>query len=595
MADYYSILKKTIASLPESNGAARRSVYSRARNAIVNQLKAYEPPLSPSEITAEQLRLEEAIRKVEAEAARESLGLTPAAVAAAPAAPPPVETPESAPADTKPPEAEPSAPGVPEPEVPSEPIAEAPPPVDTGAEEEIPSPLKETLSEAEALGSAANQAVQNAKEAVETTETSAAQPASELRQEPVFADEAPTDQAPPADAAGAAAADEPPLYADEPDPTPEPKARTKRERPRASEALKGGSSSSRTVPISLAVVALAILLGAGAYFFLPLDTLISTNREQAGTSETQSNDASQASVSSPEPAPAASSDSDSATKNTDRLFDAGDEEVIAPDARTVTTTTINPQTNEPAPAPAEPAITAGNQQVPALVQPVPVQPEAATPPSSGAETPSATGESDVAAVNPQQVAPEASPAAPAVDGAQRSILYEEGEDASGTGTASEGAVVWGFAEEVDVNGQQQSVLTASVDIPERDVKVDIRIKPNEDPSLPASHLVEIKYDFPESFAAGDVVNVPGLVMKPTEEARGDALIGASVKVQPGFFWIALSNLPNEQLRNLNLLRERGWIDIPMLYENGKRGILTLEKGADGSEAVSQAVAAWQAG
>jgi hypothetical protein len=75
MADYYSILKKTIASLPESNGAARRSVYSRARNAIVNQLKAYEPPLSPSEITAEQLRLEEAIRKVEAEAAQRKPGI----------------------------------------------------------------------------------------------------------------------------------------------------------------------------------------------------------------------------------------------------------------------------------------------------------------------------------------------------------------------------------------------------------------------------------------------------------------------------------------------------------------------------------------
>ncbi|MEC9402544.1 MAG: hypothetical protein VX374_08485, partial [Pseudomonadota bacterium] len=89
MADYYSILKKTIASLPENNGAARRSVYSRARNAIVNQLKAYEPPLAPSEITAEQLRLEEAIRKVEAEAARESLGLSPTV--------PKVETPTPAP------------------------------------------------------------------------------------------------------------------------------------------------------------------------------------------------------------------------------------------------------------------------------------------------------------------------------------------------------------------------------------------------------------------------------------------------------------------------------------------------------------------
>ncbi len=592
MADYYSILKKTIASLPESNGAARRSVYSRARNAIVNQLKAYEPPLSPSEITAEQLRLEEAIRKVEAEAARESLGLTPAAVAATPATPPPppVETPENAPAEPAPVEVEPPAPAEAEADMRPEPeTGDHKPAADRADAEDIPSPLKETLSEAESLGSAANQAVQNAKEAVETTEASAAPPAPEPRQEPVFADEPPAEKVPSENAADAVNSDEPPLYADEPDAAPEPKARAKRERPRASDALKGGSSSSRIMPISLAVVALIVLLGAGAYFFLPLDNLISASREQASPSEAQSTDASQTDAASSEPAPATNSDADSAAKNTDRLFDAGDDEVIAPDARTVTTTTINPESNEPVPAPAEPAITAGNQQVPALVQPVPVQPEAAAPASPGTEAPQAAQQSDVAAVGSQQQA------SPAGDGAQRSILYEEGEDAGGAGTASQGAVVWGVAEETDLDGQQQSVLTASIDIPERDVKVDIRIKPNEDTSLPASHLVEIKYDFPESFAAGDVVNVPGLVMKPTEEARGDALIGASVKVQPGFFWIALSNLPNEQLRNLNLLRERGWIDIPMLYENGKRGILTLEKGADGSDAVERAVAAWQAG
>lgn len=592
MADYYSILKKTIASLPESNGAARRSVYSRARNAIVNQLKAYEPPLSPSEITAEQLRLEEAIRKVEAEAARESLGLTPAAVAATPATspPPPVETPENAPAEPAAVEVEPPMPAEAEADMRPEPeTGDRKPAADRADAEDIPSPLKETLSEAESLGFAANQAVQNAKEAVETTETSAAPPAPEPRQEPVFADEPPAEKVSSENTADAVNSDEPPLYADEPDVAPEPKTRAKRERPRASDALKGGSSSSRIMPISLAVVALLVLLGAGAYFFLPLDNQISANREQASPSEAQSTDASQTNAASSEPAPATNSDADSAAKNTDRLFDAGDDEVIAPDARTVTTTTINPQSNEPVPAPAEPAITAGNQQVPALVQPVPVQPEAAAPASPGTEVPQAAQQSDVAAVDSQQQASLAG------DGAQRSILYEEGEDAGGAGTASQGAVVWGVAEETDLDGQQQSVLTASIDIPERDVKVDIRIKPNEDTSLPASHLVEIKYDFPESFAAGDVVNVPGLVMKPTEEARGDALIGASVKVQPGFFWIALSNLPNEQLRNLNLLRERGWIDIPMLYENGKRGILTLEKGADGSDAVERAVAAWQAG
>ena len=139
------------------------------------------------------------------------------------------------------------------------------------------------------------------------------------------------------------------------------------------------------------------------------------------------------------------------------------------------------------------------------------------------------------------------------------------------------------------------MLAASVDIPERDVKVQIRIKPNDDNSLPASHLVEIVYDFPENFEPGDVVTVPGLVMKPTEEARGDALVGASVKVSPGIFWIALNSSANDRQRNMALLRERGWIDIPMLYEKGKRGILTIEKGSTGTQVVEEAVSSWQAG
>ena len=113
-------------------------------------------------------------------------------------------------------------------------------------------------------------------------------------------------------------------------------------------------------------------------------------------------------------------------------------------------------------------------------------------------------------------------------------------------------------------------------------------------TLPASHLLEVRFDLPQNFTGQGVAEVPGLVMKTTEEARGDALIGASVKVADGFFWVALSNIPDERERNLTLLQERGWIDLPMLYENRKRAILTLEKGTPGTRAVEQAVAAWRA-
>jgi hypothetical protein len=51
------------------NGHDRRRLYERGRNALVSELRAVKPPLSESVIAKERLAFEEAIRKVEAEAA----------------------------------------------------------------------------------------------------------------------------------------------------------------------------------------------------------------------------------------------------------------------------------------------------------------------------------------------------------------------------------------------------------------------------------------------------------------------------------------------------------------------------------------------
>lgn len=66
MADYYALIKKAVAS--SSSRESRRALYERARAAQLTQLLAICPPLSKTEITCEQLALEEAVHKVETEA-----------------------------------------------------------------------------------------------------------------------------------------------------------------------------------------------------------------------------------------------------------------------------------------------------------------------------------------------------------------------------------------------------------------------------------------------------------------------------------------------------------------------------------------------
>src|SRR5580693_1151549 len=84
MADYYPLIARAVAGLDKNSGDARRTVYERARAALVAQLRGVTPALNESDVTRERLALEEAIRKVEAESARQPANRAEAAKVKAP-------------------------------------------------------------------------------------------------------------------------------------------------------------------------------------------------------------------------------------------------------------------------------------------------------------------------------------------------------------------------------------------------------------------------------------------------------------------------------------------------------------------------------
>ncbi len=575
MADYYPVLKKTVAALPENTGAARREIYQRARKAIVAQLKAYDPPLSPSEITSEQLRLEESIRKVEAEAARETLGFNaPQQPVAAPrpAQPQQPAEPRPAPPVAAEPKAEPKS------TAPSAAAPRAEPALGKASAPATPEkkdPLKSAIDDARKLGEAADQATRSARGALDGDA-----PAQPQKREPTL---------------DRGAAQDPRHLSHAP-----------RDEGRALPQLDGTMRPSRLPAVLGGVALLLLVVGLGAVGYSQREALMGLF-EGDGTTET-ARPAPQQPAATPQDDTTASA----SRKNNARLLDGG-ETGAAPDARTVTTTRItpaNPQTDTLAPQPAEPQPATGTAPAPVRSvepEPTPDPVPAPTEEAEGTEEPDA-GETETATEDPpadpqpqqeQQVA--AAPATPqpgAASGdaavAQRAILYEEGAQAGSAGQASAGNAVWSVSEET-VDGRSETVLKMRIEVPDRNIVANLSLKPNRDDTLPASHLLEVQFDLPPNFSGDGVAEVPGLVMKTTEEARGDALIGASVKVADGYFWVALSNIPDEQERNLTLLRDRGWIDIPMLYQNGKRAILTLEKGTPGTRAIEQATDAWRAG
>jgi hypothetical protein len=176
--------------------------------------------------------------------------------------------------------------------------------------------------------------------------------------------------------------------------------------------------------------------------------------------------------------------------------------------------------------------------------------------------------------------------------AQRVVLYDE-DPSDPKGKQYVGSVIW-RTEPIKASGNQKPdvAVRADIEIPDRKFKMTMSFRRNTDTSLPASHTAELTFILPQDFSGGGVGNVPGILMKSNEQARGTPLAGLAVKVTDGFFLVGLSNVDSDRGRNLQLLKERSWFDVPLVYVNQRRAIIAIEKGSPGERAFNDAFAIW---
>ena len=536
MADYYPLIARAIAGLdPSAPGESRRALYERARSALIAQLRSVQPPLSESEITRERLSLEEAVRKVESEAAQRAREATrggdasraggragdafrantrpnarPSESTAAPAASQPRAT---APRGDRSPlgqedprtqrslrgDAAPPRPPQSQPQVSMQDPAMPPvlPPTrertggprrgydNTPPQSPPPAPgvrgFRDIAADADDLGRAAAQANRAARK----TYANVPSPSPEFdRLEPSMENRGADPDTP---YSYDESAEEAERYAPPQQPAPRPRAAKDRE---PKKPARGRTvfpfKSAIAVGIVLILVGAAILWGK------------------------------------------------SAVTTVTGLFKPSATVVEAPkDASTPL---------------AKPKI-----------------PDRVGQPSST-----------------DQVAPVA----------QRVVLYDE-DPSDPKGKQYVGSVVWRTEPIKAAGGQAADIaVRADIEIPDRKFKMTMSFRRNNDTSLPASHTAELTFTLPADFAGGGVGNVPGILMKSNEQARGTPLAGLAVKVTDGFFLVGLSNVDADRQRNLQLLKERSWFDVPLVYVNQRRAIIAIEKGPPGERAFNEAFAAW---
>jgi hypothetical protein len=180
-----------------------------------------------------------------------------------------------------------------------------------------------------------------------------------------------------------------------------------------------------------------------------------------------------------------------------------------------------------------------------------------------------------------------------VAGGEKLFLYEE-RIGQATPVAVPGTISWTAVRENGPDGRPDPQIQGRITVPERGISALLTFKRNTDNSLPASHIIEVVFSVPADFEGGAIENLQRIAMKRTEQDRGDPLVAVTAKVTDDTYLVALNDFEDVVKRNMELLSTRAWIDIPVTYRNGRRALITLDKGTTGGNVFQQVLREWAA-
>ena len=183
---------------------------------------------------------------------------------------------------------------------------------------------------------------------------------------------------------------------------------------------------------------------------------------------------------------------------------------------------------------------------------------------------------------------------PSIPVAQRAALLVDAPDDPQRVRTHVGTVVWRLDNVSRGPGQPLSVgVRAEVDLPDAKLKAVILIQKNADNTLPATHTIEVRFTPTEGGPIPGVATISTPQMRKEDTPAGDALVGAPAPILRNFFLVGLTRGESATIRNLDLIRNRGWIDIPMQLSDQRIAKLTFEKGTAGERVVNEALDAWK--
>jgi len=176
---------------------------------------------------------------------------------------------------------------------------------------------------------------------------------------------------------------------------------------------------------------------------------------------------------------------------------------------------------------------------------------------------------------PANQAPDASNPAPPETARAAMVIAS---DSPRNPVVSLGSPVWST---ISMPGQPARVaVTADADLPDLKMHATMTLRKNTDPTLLATHTIDLKFSFADGAPITGVRDVEPK-MRNLGSTASEALRAVKVKISDVYFLIALAKGDQDAARNLDLMRMRARFDFPLLLNDNHVAKLMFEKVREG--------------
>jgi hypothetical protein len=135
-------------------------------------------------------------------------------------------------------------------------------------------------------------------------------------------------------------------------------------------------------------------------------------------------------------------------------------------------------------------------------------------------------------------------------------------------------------------------VQADADIPDLKMHATMILRKNTDPTLQATHTIDLKFSFADGAPITGVKDVEAK-MRNLGSTASEALRSVKVKISDVYFLIALTKGDQDAAPNLDLMQTRAWFDFSLLLNDDRIAKLVFEKSTKGEAMLAKAFEAWK--